>query len=148
MKRLLWITCTLGLLTTNLAAQAALDAPLRNLRLPVFNEFGNRIWDLRAASARQLTESAERFELSTVHLRVLVGDADGTLDTELFAPVAVVDLTDKNNRTVSGKGQLHVIGRAVELFGTDWICYADTKSIVVEHDVVITFTASLGNILQ
>jgi hypothetical protein len=145
MKKLHWITCALSLLASNLAAQSVTDAPLLDLELPVFNEFGNRIWYLRAASARFLSEKAERIELATVHLRILTGDADGTLDAELFAPVAV---WDKPTRTVSGQGQLHVIGRGVELFGNDWICYADTKSIVVEHDVVITFTASLGNILQ
>jgi hypothetical protein len=148
MKRLTWLTITFSLAAANLAAQPSTDAPLRNLELPVFNEFGNRIWHLRAASARFLTEKADQIELATVHLRILTGDADGTLDAELFAPVALVDLSDKNNRTVSGKGQLHVIGRGMELFGNDWICYAATKSIVVERDVVITFTASLGNILR
>jgi hypothetical protein len=145
MKRLLFLGCTCALLATNLPAQPAPESALSKLRLPMFNEFGNRIWDLRAETMRMLTEKAEQFEFTTVYLRILEGDPAGTLEAELFAPSAVVD---RQARTVSGKGLLHVIGRDVELFGTDWICYADTKRIVVEHDVTITFTADLGNILR
>jgi hypothetical protein len=127
------------------SAQEASGAPLKKFSLPVFNEFGHRIWILRAELFHILSDKADRFELTAVHLQVFAGDAANTLDVELFAPQAVVD---KPKQIVSGQGQLHVIGRGVELFGRDWICHAETKSIVVEHDVVITFSGDLGNILQ
>jgi hypothetical protein len=149
MPRVFWIICTFSALLIaapgRLAGQAVANTPLHNFRMPLFNEFGHRVWDLRATSLRQLGENVERIELTSVHLRLLAGDPDGTLEAELFAPQAVVDHAA---RTVSGRGQLHVIGRNVELFGDDWICHADAKSIVIERAVVVTFSSDLGNILQ
>jgi hypothetical protein len=145
MKRSGALAGLLALTAVAFAADSGTEAPLLDLHLPVFNESGYRLWYLHADSMRQLTERPERFELSTVHLLVYDGDSSDTVRAEIFAPSAVYD---QPNKTVSGKGQLHVIGRGVELFGHDWICYAETKSIVIERDVVVTFSADLGNVLR
>jgi len=141
----LWLAAVFALLASGLAAQPVSDAPLLNFRLPLFNEQGNRVWDLSSAAVRVLSIDEKRFELTTVHLRMLAGDAASTLEYELFAPLAVIDVSA---RTATGKGQLHVIGRGVELFGDDWHCEAATKSIVIEHNVVVSFTGDLGNVLK
>jgi hypothetical protein len=143
MKRRIWFWSALGLATTSLWAPPLSDAPLLNFRLPIFNEFGFRIWDLSAGEVRKLTN--ERFELATVHLRMLAGDEANTLEGELFAPAAVVDQVE---RTITGPGQIHAIRQGVELFGNDWNYDGKTKTMVIEHSVVVSFAGDLGNILQ
>lgn len=145
MKRCLSLLLTASAVVVGLAAQSSSDAPLRDFRLPVFNEQGHRVWFLRSGGVRVLSDNADRFELTTVHVTMLAGDAAGTVIGELYAPVARVDRTA---RTVSGEGQLHVIYQGAELFGRDWHYDADTKSVVIEHDVVVSFIGELGNLLQ
>jgi len=127
------------------ADMPAADAPLTNFRLPLFNEQGHRIWDLSCAAVSVLSTDQRTFELTTIHLRMFAGDEAETLEYELFAPLAIVDI---NTRMATGRGQLHVIGRGVELFGDDWRCEVDAKSIVIEHNVVVSFAGDLGNVLQ
>jgi hypothetical protein len=141
-RRLRFWLCLLGGGAT-LGAQPISDAPVLNFRLPIFNELGYRIWDLRAAAVRNLDN--DRIELTTVHLRMLAGDDAGTVEGDLYTPSAVVD---QAARTVSGEGQLQVIGRGVELYGNDWSYDGKTKSIVIKHNVVVAFTGDLGNIIQ
>lgn len=144
MKKLLFGWCAaLLLLAGQLAAQPISEQPLLNVRLPLFNAAGARLWDLESAALRTL--SLDRFALTTVHVRMFAGDAANTLEGELFAPTALVDL---KARTIAGEGQLHVIGRGVELFGNDWIYDATAKSIVIKADVVVTFAGDFGNILR
>jgi hypothetical protein len=143
MKRRIWFWSVLCLASGSLWAPPLSNAPLLNFRLPIFNEFGFRIWDLSAAEVRTL--ATDRFDLATVHLRMLAGDEAGTLEGELFAPAAVVDQTE---RTISGQGQLHVIHQGAELFGDDWRYDGKTKSMVIERNVIVSFAGDLGNILR
>ena len=145
MKHSISLGLAVGVLATVLVAQSTSDTPLKNFTMPMFNEAGRRIWDLRAAAVQVLSEKADRFELTAVHVRMLAGDEARTLEGELFAPTAIVDQT---TQTITGRGQLHVIRGGVELFGDDWTYRADTKSIVIERNVVVTFASDLGNILQ
>ncbi len=145
MKLRHWTSLTLGWLATGLFAQPVSDSPLRNFRLPVFNEQGHRVLDLSSAAVRMVSERPIRLEMTTVHVSMLAPDGSGTLEGELFAPVAVYD---QAAQTVSGTGELHVIYHGADLFGNDWTYHADTKSIVIEHDVVVTFAGELGNLLQ
>lgn len=142
-NRWIWFWTALFLAATGLWAPPLSDAPLINFRLPIFNEYGYRVWDLAAAEVRTLEN--DRFELSNVHLRMLAGDEAGTVDGELFAPSAVCD---QAQRTISGEGQLHVIHQGAELFGEDWHYDGKTKTMVIEHHVTVSFAGDLGNILR
>lgn len=144
MKRRIWFWSALGLAATALWAPPPVsNAPLLNFRLPIFNEFGFRIWDLSAAEVRTL--ASDRFELTNVHLRMLAGDEAGTLEGELFTPTAVCNQTE---RTIAGPGQLHVTRQGAELFGDGWTYDGKTKTMVIERNVIVTFAGDLGSILR
>jgi hypothetical protein len=133
------------MVASNLLAQSTADAPVTNFRLPVFNAEGNRIFDLSSAAVRPLSEKPVRLELTTVHVRMYApGDAPEVVG-ELFTPSAVYD---QATQQVSGPGQLHAIYRDIELFGNDWVYDAPSKSIVIKHDVVVTFPGELGQLLR
>lgn len=128
-----------------LLAQPIDPAPLRNFKMPVFNDTGVRIFDLSAAAFRTLSEDPIRVELSTVHVRMYDPESPGSLDGQLFAATAIYD---HETQVVAGSGQLHAIYRDVELFGDNWTYDAKTKNIVIQSNVVVTFAGELGPILR
>lgn len=130
---------------TTLFAPPTTPAPLRNFKMPVFNDAGTRLFDLSAAAFRTLSEDPVRVELTTAHVRMYDPDAPGSLDGQLFAATATYDHA---TQVVSGSGQIHAIYREIELFGDDWTYDAKTKSIVIKSNVVVTFPGELGPILR
>ena len=124
-------------------AQVATQRPVVNFRLPVFNDQGYRIWELRGGSGRFVDKN--HVELTAVRLQILSGDESNTVEWEITSPLATARPDDK---IVSGPGQLRVVGRNFELFGDDWTYAHDTKTVVIRKNVVATFSGSIGNILQ
>jgi len=121
------------------------QSPLRNFRMPVFNDAGVRIFDLTAAAFQTLSEKPIRVEMTNVQVHMYDEEKPGTLDGQLFAAVANYD---HETRIVSGPDQLHATYRDVELFGDDWTYDANAKSIVIRRNVIVTFPGELGHILR
>lgn len=132
-------------LATGLLAQSTADAPLRDVRMPVIDKEGTRIFDLSAAAMRTFSDKPIRIELTNVHLIMYDVEKPGTQVGQLFAAIANYD---GGTKIVSGPDQLHAIYHDVDLYGNDWTYDPKAKSLVIQHDVVVTFPGDLGHILR
>ncbi len=153
-------------LTGLVAAAAALysasspilpTAPIIDFRLPVFNEQGFRIWELRGSEAIYLPEE-QRAEIKGLHLRLFSGDDRELVQNEVESPLAIALI---NDRSVSGPGMIRMTGaergREFEVRGEDWT-YQETldgpdkkqktKTVVIRKNVVVTFSEDIGSILR
>jgi hypothetical protein len=126
-----------------LPGQITSPQPVLEFQLPVFNKQGFRVWELRGGSGRYVDPN--HIELTAVHLDVFSGDASETVEWTISSPLAIVAPED---RTVSGPGQIHVVGRRFEIFGDDWAYEEARKTVVVRKGVLASFSGSLGNLLQ
>ena len=132
-------------------------APIVDFRLPVFNEQGFRVWELRGSEAIY-DPKAQRAEIKGLRLRVFSGDDRSLVENTVESPLAIVLI---NERSISGPGMIHLVGaergREFEVRGEDWT-YQETlpgpdnpqkvKSVVIRKDVVVTFSEDIGNILR
>lgn len=134
-------------------------APIVDFRLPVFNEAGFRIWELRGSEAAY-DHTAQRAEIRGLRLRVYSGDERELVENEVESPLAIAHVEE---RKVSGPGLIRLTGvergRDYEVRGEDWTyqeTYADapdgsrrkTKSVVIRKNVVVTFPEDIGDILR
>jgi hypothetical protein len=148
MKRRLLLFLCAGCLVAGagaVVAQIGSQRPVTNFRLPVFNKQGYRIWEVTGASGRFIDK--DNVELTSLRVLVLSGDDAATVQWEISSPQANVH---PESRTVSGPGQLRVVGRdpPFEIFGDDWTYEHETKTVVIRKKVVATFSGSIGNIIQ
>ncbi|HEX9782917.1 MAG TPA: hypothetical protein VGA56_09355 [Opitutaceae bacterium] len=67
----------LGVGAVAASAQFVSKEPIINFRLPMFNEDGYKIWEVRGSEGRYLEEN--RIEITSLDLRILSGDEAGTL---------------------------------------------------------------------
>jgi len=161
-------TRRLGICTTVVAAALLLagadtpmvsTAPIVDFRLPVFNEQGFRIWELRGSEAIYDIE-AKRAEITGLRLRVFSGDDREIVENILESPLAIVQI-EEGSRTASGPGLIRMVGlereRGFEVRGEDWTFTETTpaeagaektKIVVIRKNVVVTFAHDIGNILR
>ena len=132
-------------------------APIIDFRLPVFNEEGFRIWELRGSEALYLP-AEQRVEIKGLHLKIYSGDDREIMQNEVESPLAIALI---NERTVSGPGLIRMTGaermREFEVRGEDWT-YQETlggpdkkektKTVVIRKAVVVTFSEDIGSILR
>lgn len=146
-----------ALLLVGASAPIIPTAPIVDFRLPVFNEEGFRVWELRGSEAIY-DPKAQRAEIKGLRLRVFSGDDRNLVENTVESPLAIVLV---NERSISGPGLIHLVGaergREFEVRGEDWT-YQETlpgpdnpqkvKSVVIRKNVVVTFSEDIGNILR
>lgn len=132
-------------------------APIVDFRLPVFNEQGFRVWELRGSEAIY-DHAAQRAEIKGLRLRVFSGDDRELLENTVESPLAIVKVAE---RSITGPGMIHLVGaergREFEVRGEDWT-YQETlptpdqpekvKTVVIRKGVVVTFSQDIGNFLR
>lgn len=143
-------TCAPLLAAGALAALAALavaqispDAPIRNFRLPFFENDGFRAWDLRGAEAR--ARDAERIELVQMKLQVFRREPAGSIQIEIVAPEAVLRPALSE---ASGENSIRIFNEDYEITGYDWTWHGRENHVVIRRDVRVTFRAPLQDILK
>lgn len=132
-------------------------APIIDFRLPVFNEEGFRLWEVRGSEAI-FDPVQERAEIKSLRLTVYSGDDRGFVENVVESPYAVLL---RKELSVSGPGLIRLIGyergREFEVRGEDWTFQElpatatnpeKTKSVVIRKNVVVTFSQDIGNILR
>jgi len=153
------VAVALGLLLAHAQTPVMPTAPIVDFRLPVFNEQGFRIWELRGSEAIYDLK-AQRAEITGLRLRVFSGDEREAVENTLESPLAIVQIAE-GSRTASGPGLIRMVGlesgREFEVRGEDWTFEETTptparpektKSMVIRRDVVVTFAQDIGNILR
>ena len=81
-------------------------APIVDFRLPVFNEQGFRVWELRGSEAIY-DHAAQRAEIKGLRLRVFSGDDRELLENTVESPLAIVKVAE---RSITGPGMIHLVG--------------------------------------
>jgi hypothetical protein len=124
-------------------AQISPDAPIRNFRLPFFENDGFRAWDLRGAEAR--ARSPERVELVEMDLKVFRREPPGSIQVEIVAPHAVLRPALSE---ASGEDSIRIFNEDFEITGYDWTWHGRDNHVVIRRDVRVTFRAPLQDILK
>jgi hypothetical protein len=137
-----------GLLTSS--AQAAdrsfkLEAPVKNFRLPSFDEKGNRTTLIRGGEARYVTN--HQIDIVDLNFSRFAGDGSTRIDTLLLAPAATVAL-EGNQIKLRGDQSMRLIRDEFEASGEQWAYDHAGKKIWIGKNVRVVFHSQLENLLK
>lgn len=111
---------------------------------PVFTDKeGYHLLTLRGSAARIL--SADKIDVTDFSAFVFTGDATERVETVLLSPHAVFYPKDYR---AAGDNSVRLIHDDIEVTGVGWTYNHNTKKVVLEHNVRVTFQAQLGDILK
>lgn len=137
----------LGALATATLASAqpkvAASAPIKNFRLPTFNEEGFRHLMLRADEAR--VPSTERIDVVEMELTLFTGHADEQIESMLAAPAATFFPA---KLFVSGDQSVRLERSDLTVTGSDWSYDHNAKKVVINRDSHVIFRSAIGDILK
>lgn len=131
------------LLSGQLPAQIVPDAPVENFRLPMFDDQGHRIWDLRGAEAHFISE--DRIDVIGMNLRVFSGGEDERVRSRIQSPEATVFI-DRNE--ARGDRSIEVTGDNYRATGKSWSWMREANRIVIDEEVEVTFFEELEGFLM
>lgn len=128
-----------------LAAQAQMtpDAPIKNFKLPMFNNAGVKIWDLRGEEAKYVSQ--DRVDLFTMTLKVFNDDGSGEVRIEIQSPQATVFA---NDHVVTGGNNIRMFTDDFEISGRNYTWRGRELSVTIREDVRVVFKAPLQDILK
>lgn len=124
-------------------AQMTPDAPIKNFKLPMFDNAGMKTWDLRGEEARY--HSQDRVDLFRMNLKIFESDGSGAVRIEIRSPHATVLA---NQHVVSGEDSIHVLNEDFEISGKDYTWRGREMSVTIRNDVRVVFKAPLQDILK
>ncbi len=137
----------LGALATATLASAApkvaASAPIKNFRLPTFNEEGFRHLMLRAAEAS--LPSPERIDVVEMELTLFTGLADEQIESMLAAPAAAFFPA---KLFVSGDQSVRLERSDLTVTGSDWSYDHNDKKVIINRDAHVIFRSAIGDILK
>lgn len=114
-----------------------------DFQLPLFNEEGYRVWQLRGDKGVYASETQIRIEGMTVNQ--YTGDEADRRIAELTSPEAIFHF---DSTTAYGPGELRVGTNAFEVSGQDWIWLGEEKQITFNRDVRVVLYEGIGDILK
>src|SRR5689334_4247804 len=94
------------------------NAPVKNFRLPSFNDQGHHIRLLLGSEARYISNT----QIDIVELNLTEFRGDGSTDPQnmLLAPSATVLIKSKNQILITGKESVRLISSGIEATGENW----------------------------
>jgi hypothetical protein len=145
------LLATSSLLPALSRAQSSIiaNAPVKNFRLPSFNDAGHRVALLRGGEARYISNT--QIDILELNFAQFLGDGTTKTDKLLLAPSATLFIKDKNHFVLSGHQSVRLIGEGLEATGENWSF--DSKShhdqrLTMNKNVRVVFRAQLQNILD
>ncbi len=123
--------------------KVAARAPVKNFRLPIFNEEGFRHLMLRAAEAR--VPSTEQIDVIEMELTLFTGLADEQIESMLAAPSASFFPT---RLLASGSQTVRLERTDLTITGSDWSYDHNDKKVVINRDSHVIFRSAIGDILK
>ncbi len=118
-------------------------APAVNWVLPIFTDKeGYRSMTLRGSEVRP---TGKNIAVTDLNITIFSGDEKAHVDTILLSPEAM--FFPKETRA-SGDKAVRVIRDDVEVTGVGWTYDHATKKVSLQHNVRVTFTAQLNDILK
>ncbi|MBC2605053.1 hypothetical protein [Pelagicoccus albus] len=119
------------------------DTAIEGFRLPLFDDSGYRIWQLRGDLATYRSET--QIQIDGMKVSQFIGDDENREIAELTSPEAVFHF---DTTTAYGPGELHVKTGAFEVTGYDWLWLGEQKQINFNRDVKVTLYEQIGDILK
>jgi hypothetical protein len=147
---LLSFTLFLSLPTSSPAQSSIIaNAPVKNFRLPTFNDAGHRVALVRGGEARYISNT--QIDILELNFAQFLGDGSTETDKLLLAPSATLFIKDKNHFVLSGQQTVRLIGENIEATGENWTF--DSKGrhdqrLTMNKNVRVVFRAQLQNILD
>lgn len=144
MKSVLLILCSFAVAAPAVASpQVAASAPIKNFRLPTFNEEGFRHLMLRAAEAR--VPSVERIDVVEMELTLFTGHADEQIEAMLAAPSASFFPA---KYLATGSETVRLERSDITVTGADWSYDHTDRKVVINRDAHVIFRSAIGDILK
>jgi hypothetical protein len=142
------VALLLAFVTTAPAQSASIiaNAPVKNFRLPSFNDDGHRTSLLRGGEARYI--SATQIDVLELNYTQFLGDGSTRSQNILLAPSASVLLQEKDRFVVSGREAVRLISDQLEASGRDWLYEHAAKKLLLRSEVRVIFRQPLGDILK
>jgi len=119
------------------------DAPIKNFKLPMFDNAGTKLWDLRGEEAKYISQ--DRVDLFTMHLKVFKTDGSGALQIEIESPQATVFA---NQHLVTGSDSIRIHNDDFEISGRNYTWKGREQNVTIREDVRVVFKAQLQDILK
>ncbi len=119
------------------------DAPIKDFKLPMFNDAGTKLWDLRGAEAKYISQ--DRVDLFTMNLKVFKTDGSGVLQIEIQSPQATVFA---NQHLVTGTDSIRIFNDDYEISGRNYTWRGREQHVTIREDVRVVFKAQLQDILK
>lgn len=123
--------------------QLSPDTKIEEFRLPLFDEVGYRVWQLRGEVATYQSETQIRIE--GMHASQFTADQENREIAKLTSPEAIFHF---DTTTAYGPGELHLETNAFEVTGYDWIWLGEKRQITFNNNVKVTLYEQIGDILK
>ena len=159
---LLLAPCALLLRGGSGTPQVLADAPVKDFRLPRFNEDGWIAQLLRADTAHIVSQN--QIDVTGMTLTVFSGDANKRVDTVIVSPVATVltetgresihgpetarPVRDNHEVTVHGPETVRLVRDNLEITGEQWSYFYPEKRVLIEKNARVVFRAKLPDLLK
>ena len=119
------------------------SAPIKEFRLPTFDEKGQRATFMRASEALFITPT--KIDVKEMNYTSFTKDGTGAFDTIILSPAATF-LTDK--QIVSGTGPVRLIRINLEVTGEQWSYNHLEKRVLIGNNAHVTFQDELKDIIK
>jgi hypothetical protein len=128
------------------SASIIANAPVKNFRLPSFNDQGHRTMLLRGGEARYISNT----QIDVVELNFAQFAGDGSTESQniLLAPSATVFIKGENRILISGKESVRLIGKNFEAAGENWTYDHTDQRLTMNQNVRVVFRAEIKGILD
>lgn len=143
MSTLLRASFLVAALAMTAHAQMTPDAPIKNFKLPMFDNAGVKTWDLRGEEAKYVSQ--DRVDLFTMTLKVFKDDGSGEVRLEIQSPQATVFA---NEHVVTGSNNIRMFNQDFEISGHNYTWRGRELSVTIREDVRVVFKAPLQDILK
>lgn len=125
--------------------RAEVNAPVRNFRLPVFDDQGNRQWDLQGAQALYVNRNEIRVDDMTLRTY----GKDDPLHPRMLIQSPSAEILPIDN-IAKGPGYLYITEANNNYFiiGRNWIWDGRGQKVSIKSDVRVTFREKLDSIMD
>lgn len=120
------------------------SAPVTNFSLPMFDEAGNKTWQLAGSEGRYLSQ--EQIDVIDMKLTLFRGsqeepEVEAIIESP-FASVFVQETRAKGNQGFS------IVSPTFEVSGTNWTWDGNRERITVQENARVIFLQDISNILR
>ncbi len=133
----------LAIVLASLALGQALNAPVENFKLPLFNEQGFRAWYLRGKQGIYTAE--KEVKIVGMDLQQYSGNEADQVIALMKSPEANMRL---NPLVASGPGEIQIESDLFKAVGEDWIWQGSEKRLIINNNIKVVINAEIGDIIR